>query len=647
VNRPSTREPWEGSRTLRRAATAAACVAALVAFAAGPGRARADEDDATSRARAHYEMGLRLFDAREHDQALIEFDTANELKPRPAAVFMMAQCEYLLGRLKEARTHYEAYIKQSPGGEFVELARDRIQSIDRRPGTFVINTVPDEVDVRIVSENDPGRSPVTGQAPNNFPVPSGRYRITVSKKNYAQQSRVIDIDLAETKPLFFKLDEIPARLEIVTDPPGATLYVNGNRARNPYHQDVAPGHFEIIGEAVDHDTRTLEFALSPGERKLMTGPDEFRLAYTQRSGRPELVVASMIIGGFFGAGAVAAAIGKNIGDQNVATVTLTIGGGLAGTIAGALVATSFVPHYIPDNRALFIIGATWIGGAEGAMAGFLVQQAITSRGPVVYPCPGREPCRGPIGEQLRAGFLGSIPGLAVGLTAGALTSARAPSYGRVALIQSAAFGGAVMGALAQVGARWHPFGSGSEYTLRGGLMNTPTGEPAGHPPDSYCIPDPMMTNTMMTTYSCAERETSVLDLMPGALIGLNVGLAAGLLGAYLPDQSPYISWKRILLIDLATAAGAVAGGVGGCVTDVKGCLTSTPDDQARASAALAAMGGAAVGLVGGYFLTRHFDDDRNPPPPADKPKVTLSTTLMPLRTADGSTTPAIGAFGTF
>ncbi len=137
--------------------------------------------------------------------------------------------------------------------------------------------------------------------------------------------------------------------------------------------------------------------------------------------------------------------------------------------------------------------------------------------------------------------------------------------------------------------------------------------------------------------------------MPGALIGLNVGLAAGLLAAYLPDQSPYISWKRIVLIDLAAAAGAVAGGVGGCVSDVKGCLTKTPvvDDDARAKAAWAALGGAAVGLVGGYFLTRHFDDDRNASSLADKPKVTFSTTVVPIRTADGGTTPAIGAFGTF
>jgi hypothetical protein len=188
-----------------------------------------------------------------------------------------------------------------------------------------------------------------------------------------------------------------------------------------------------------------------------------------------------------------------------------------------------------------------------------------------------------------------------------------------------------MGGLAQIGTRWHPYGSGWEYSLHYDM------QPLN---PKNCPTDPIKGGVLCP-------DTSILDLMPGALIGLNVGLAAGLLGAYLPDQSPYISWKRILLIDLAAAAGAVAGGVGGCVTNVDGCLVGTPKDEARARAALAAIGGAAVGLVGGYFLTRHFDDDRNASSPADKPKVTVSTTLLPLRTADGSTTPAIGAFGTF
>jgi tetratricopeptide (TPR) repeat protein len=118
-------------------------------------------DDATAAARSHYEIGLRLFDARQHDQALLEFRAANNLKPRPAALFMMAQCEYLIGQLKAARTHYEQYARENPDGEFVELAKDRIESIDKRSSTFVINTVPDDVDVRIASETTPALPPIT------------------------------------------------------------------------------------------------------------------------------------------------------------------------------------------------------------------------------------------------------------------------------------------------------------------------------------------------------------------------------------------------------------------------------------------------------------------------------------------------------
>src|SRR5438552_10144535 len=156
-------------------------LASVLALASMPARAA---DDATAQARSHYEMGLKLFDAREHEQALIEFSRANEIKPRPAALFMMAQCEYLMGRLKDASVHYQRYATENPTGEFAELARDRVDSIGKRPSTFVVNTVPEDVTVRISSAADSGTVVASGQAPNNFSVPRGRYRLDVSKPNY-------------------------------------------------------------------------------------------------------------------------------------------------------------------------------------------------------------------------------------------------------------------------------------------------------------------------------------------------------------------------------------------------------------------------------------------------------------------------------
>jgi hypothetical protein len=634
-----------------RARALSVLVVILLGAAARPARADSPRD-ATAEARQHYEAGIQLFDAREHEQALIEFTKANEIKPRPAAVFMMAQCEYLLGRLKEARAHYLAYVTEVPDGEFAGLARDRIESIDKRKSTFVINTVPDDVTVLISHVGLGGEAVATGQAPNNFSVPRGRYRIDVTKPNYQGQTQIVEVDIAETKPIFFKLEPIPSRLEIETTPLGATLYVNGNRARNPYRQDIAPGPVEIFAEAPDFESRSIDLSLAPGEHRALVGEDRFRLSYKQRSGRPELLGTSAAVGGLFGAGAVVAAIGSSFQDPNVSSVLLATGGALSGAIVGGLVAAPIIPRYIPDNQALFIIGGMWIGLADGAAAGVVVQQAITASGTREDPCPGPGPCRGTLGDQLRAGFIGSAPGLALGLTGSVLLRRKAPSYGRVAIIQSAALGGALSGALMQVALRWQPYGTGWPWTVR--QVDNSSGDPNNGwkvpggvvgPSKADCQPPaPPSTGQI----GCAFQERSALDLLPGTLIGLNVGLVAGLIGAYVPDQSTYgPSWQRVLLVDAATLAGGVAGATIGCVANPS-CLRQNPDDGDRAIAAGAALLGGAIGLVSGLALTRGSQD--GPPPDAARATGAASlpvATVVPMRDASGATFPAFAAMGSF
>ncbi len=238
--------------------------------------------------------------------------------------------------------------------------------------------------------------------------------------------------------------------------------MNGNRARNPYRQDLSPGPVEIFAEAPDYESRAIDLSLAPGEHKLLVGDQRFQLKYRQRSGRRELIAASGVLGAFIGAAAVAAAIGRDLSDQNVSSVLLATGGGISGAALGILLATPLVPDYIPDNRALFIIGGMWIGAAEGFGAGVVGYQIATHFGGPSPPCIP-EPCRPDVGDQLRAGFVGSIAGLGLGLTASALSSKHAPTYGRGWLIQSAAAGGAISGALLQIGMKWKPYGAAWQH----------------------------------------------------------------------------------------------------------------------------------------------------------------------------------------
>jgi hypothetical protein len=503
-----------------------------------------------------------------------------------------------------------------------------------------------------------GQAVAGGQAPNNFSVPRGRYRVDVTKPNYQGQTRIVEVDVAETKPLFFKLEPIPARLEIETVPLGATLYVNGNRARNPYRQDLSPGPVEIFAEAPDYESRAIDLSLAPGEHRAFTGDARFQLKYQQRSGRRELIAASGVLGAFIGAAAVAAAIGRDLNDQSVSSVLLATGGGISGLALGVLLATPLVPDYIPDNRALYIIGAMWIGAAEGFGTGLVGYQVATHFGGWTPPCTDY-PCRPDVGDQLRAGFLGSIAGLGLGLTAGALSSKHAPTYGRGWLIQSAAAGGAISGALLQIGMKWKPYGWDWQRSVEQvpsttsptGMETAPMGMPCQETGTAITVTDNMGKLEMHDLYNCAVHSTSALDLAPGTLIGLNVGLLAGLIGAYAPDQSHYgPTWQRVLFVDLAAAAGAIAGGVFGCVFNVDGCLKNpSPTDQARAIEAWAALGGAGVGAIAGVLGTRGFEDEMpDGRTTGDSASATMPVvTVAPMRDASGGVVLSVAAMGSF
>jgi PEGA domain. len=552
--------------------------ALLTGFFVAGTPAHAQGADPATQARQHYEAGVSLFEAGNKEQALVEFQLAHDLRPKKENRFMIAQCQYHLGLLKEARASYQEFLAQSSSGELADIARLRIEAINHRPGIVVINTVPDQVQVRIEGEGQV----FTGDAPNEFRVPRGRYRVTVAKPNFASQHRDIAIDVAETKPLFFKLDPIPARLEIRTMPANATLYVRGNRAQNPYAQDVEPGSYEVYAEANYYLPRHDVVSLAPGQQLKL----DFPLVYVQRSGRPELIDFWIGIGAVGGGMAVL----TRLDPGQPANLFLIGAGALAGGIGAGVISTALVPGYIKDNLALFRIGSGWIGDLEGLSFGL----ALTN--------------------TLSGAWLGGVAGLSLGSVAGWWLDDHAPNYGRVAVIQSGAFLGAVAGVLGIPA-----LGFALQYCTAAG---TTTKIP--------CSETDATKGISRTRYVYKDRVGW------GLLAGMNVGLVTGLALAYLPDQRNYgPSWQRVMLIDLAAVAGGFTGAlVQMCVSGRtgKGFCGNTEIGPKTARYALA---GSAVGLATGLVLTWRYDKRSDNVAQGHSSRGVPLPSALPVQTPDG------------
>jgi tetratricopeptide (TPR) repeat protein len=80
----------------------------------GLSRAQADSADATARAKALYEAGVRQYNLGEFEKALDDFKAAYELRPDPALLFNIGQSHRVLGHTQAAIFAYRAYLRELP-----------------------------------------------------------------------------------------------------------------------------------------------------------------------------------------------------------------------------------------------------------------------------------------------------------------------------------------------------------------------------------------------------------------------------------------------------------------------------------------------------------------------------------------------------
>ena len=125
------------SRFLVRALTGALLAAALCAPAVGS----AQDADAQSKAREHYQKGKDLYEAEQYAEAKDEFQAAYDAKPHPVVLKSVAECQVQMLDIKAAIATFEKYLAAPEAADKPEIEK-RLAEVRGMLGKVEITTEP-------------------------------------------------------------------------------------------------------------------------------------------------------------------------------------------------------------------------------------------------------------------------------------------------------------------------------------------------------------------------------------------------------------------------------------------------------------------------------------------------------------------------
>jgi hypothetical protein len=332
----------------------------LLAILLATAPARADQ---ASDARAHYAAGQKLYDQGRYDEAIVEYETAYRLKPHPNVLYNIAQAHERLLEYAASVEWFERFLREAPADAperpFVE---NRLRVLRALPARISITTIPEHVHAQL--RGPAGR--FEADTPALFRVPAGRYDVELTQPGWEPESHEVQAELGQPYFYQYRLKHSAALLTIFTRPRGARVFLDDKlMGETPFGQPVDVGHHRLLLEHPDYPWQREDIDVRAGEPLKL----EIKLRRPVRSGRTELVLASMIYGGVAGPLLVEAlSANSNFAQTGAGLATLLLSSA-AGIGAGFL--GSFLPTRdgIKVGHSSLIIGGGAFGTGFGAALG--------------------------------------------------------------------------------------------------------------------------------------------------------------------------------------------------------------------------------------------------------------------------------------
>ncbi|HZS35676.1 MAG TPA: PEGA domain-containing protein [Polyangia bacterium] len=327
----------------------------LAIVLAAPSPARADDD---AEASARYEAGQKFYGQGAFEDAIAAYEAAYKLKPHPNALYSIAQAYERLLDYGKSVEYFERYLKEAPPDAADRvIVINRLRALRNLPARVSVTTIPEHVHAAI----EGGGQRLEAETPAMFKVPAGDYQIALDQPGWEEERHDVHADLGQPYFYQYRLKRSTSMVSIFTRPRGARVFVDDKlMGETPFADAIEVGKHRLLLEHPDYPWHREELDVQPG----LPVKREIKLSKPVRSGRTELVIASMVYGGAAGPLLVATFSSSSFVASGVG-LTITLLSAAAGVGAGFI--ASFLPTKdgIKVGHSSLIIG----GGAWGTSLG--------------------------------------------------------------------------------------------------------------------------------------------------------------------------------------------------------------------------------------------------------------------------------------
>jgi len=106
-------------------------IGCLLLAAPARGRAADDASPAETLARSHYQLGKNYYNVSNYEKAVVEFEEAYKLVPKPDLLYNIARCHEAMGNFKQAISNYKLYLEKKPNFTDRATLELKIQNLER------------------------------------------------------------------------------------------------------------------------------------------------------------------------------------------------------------------------------------------------------------------------------------------------------------------------------------------------------------------------------------------------------------------------------------------------------------------------------------------------------------------------------------